>query len=173
MCFNTSNEYKKRKHTIFKICSGNGKFSSLFGCKLGVGEDTDMLFLFKKRLNVSEQQTVTSLYLCVYLWPFPQELHFHSACVFSCPLFSEHRRKELALIHVPIQCHDSRALRCRQFAVVWLTVDHRTTRRNKRDTPQSAQENKMTKQSASPRSSRSFFTCRMMTHLSDTSAARY
>lgn len=65
----------------------------------------------------------------------PKELHFHSVQVFFCPLFSEERLKESALIHILIQCHDSRASRCRLLAVVWLTEDHRTTQGDNWDTP--------------------------------------
>lgn len=63
---------------------------------------------------------------------FPRELHFYSLRVFFRPLFSANRLKELAPFHVPIQCRDSRALRCRQFAVVWLTVDHGTAQRERK-----------------------------------------
>lgn len=70
-------------------------------------------FCSKKGLNDSEQQAVTSFYLCVYLWPFPRSYTFTLFMSFSvlCSL------KEPALIHVHIQCHDSRALRCPQLAV--------------------------------------------------------
>lgn len=124
-----SHESKKRKGMYY--------FYQTFTAYLSVNwvlVNTHVLLFFfvqKGGLNESENwQVFTYLFMA-----FPKELHFRCVGVFFCPLFSENRLKELALIHVPIQCHDSRALRCRQFAVVWLTVDHRTAQRGKWDTP--------------------------------------
>lgn len=48
-----------------------------------MGEGTDILFLHQDGLNDSEQQTVTSFYLCVYLWPFPKSYTFTLFVSFS------------------------------------------------------------------------------------------
>lgn len=50
-------------------------------CKWAVGEDR--YSLFKKGLDDSEQQAVTSFYLCVYLWPFPGSYTFTLPVSFS------------------------------------------------------------------------------------------
>ncbi len=96
----------------------------------------------QSELNNSEEQTVTSFYLCVYLWRFPRSYTFRLCLFLSSILWST--VKMLPPIRVSI--HDSRVLRCRQIAIVWLTVDHRTAQWDKCDTPKypRGQNNEMT-----------------------------
>lgn len=67
-------------------------------------------------MNDAEKHTVTSFYLCVYLWPFPRSFLFTLFMSFSVLCFLKNTKE--ALILVLIQCYDSRALMCQQLAVV-------------------------------------------------------
>lgn len=85
----------------FEIYAANGRFYILCRswCKLDVSEDTDIMFLFKKVLNDSQQQSVTSFYLCVYLWPFPRSYIFTQFMSFSvlCSLKKDERSWHLSM----------------------------------------------------------------------------
>lgn len=61
---------------------------------MGFGEGTNMMLSLKKSgMNDAEKHTVTSFYLCVYLWPFPRSFLFTLFMSFSVLCFLKNTKE--------------------------------------------------------------------------------